>query len=161
MDEAKQLINFLQDQMAFTVGLPPMGARFPEPRPPVLQSFAPMTNFNITGGVVGAVNTGAIQQLDVDISGIRQEGHADLAEALKIFAQAILDDRTLAAEMRSELLEQIEFVASEARKPKPSGGAVKAVLMTIAKTVAVLGGLAEAWQKLQPILAQYFPGVFH
>jgi hypothetical protein len=162
IQDAKQQMNFLVGQMEMITGIPGFHPRYPDPEPPILQAFAgPITNFNVgDGATVGAINTGSIRDLDVNITALREQGEVDIADGLKAFGQAVLAEKEIDEATRNELLEQVDHVSKEARKSKPVLGTVKAVLGTIRATATTVGGLAAAWDKLHPILAQYFPSVF-
>ncbi len=81
--------------MAFTVGLPPMGPRFP-PRPqPVVVAGAKFHNIHVNNSVVGTINTGSIGTVDQSITALTQSGEPALAQAIKGLSEAILQSGDL------------------------------------------------------------------
>jgi hypothetical protein len=68
MENHERRMNYLQDEIAAQVGMPPMGPRFP-PRPkPVILGGVRMNNINVSNSVVGTINTGTIGLIDQSIS---------------------------------------------------------------------------------------------
>ncbi|OFA15428.1 hypothetical protein A4U49_12945 [Acidithiobacillus ferrivorans] len=60
LESSERMMNYLSDEMAASVGLPPMGPRFP-PRPqPVVVAGAKLHNIHVNNSVVGTINTGSI-----------------------------------------------------------------------------------------------------
>ena len=73
-----------------------------------------MQNFTITGNVLGALNLGSVQSIDVTLSNIRAFGNDGLAEALQAFTQAVMDSSQLTTETKNEVLEHTAFLAEQA-----------------------------------------------
>ena len=100
----ERMMNFLQDEMAAVVGMPPIGPRFP-PRPrPVVIAGAKMHNINVSNSIVGTINTGSIGLVDQSISALLQVGEPDLAEAVKALSEAILSNKDLTSNQKNELV---------------------------------------------------------
>src|SRR5579872_5007109 len=103
------MMNYLMDQMDDITGL---GGLFRSPRiklpppTPIVASRGPMTfhNINVQGSVVGAINTGQVQQIDVAIDHIKLGGDTDLAQSLAQFTEALLADTALKENDKKEIL---------------------------------------------------------
>lgn len=86
----ERMINYLSDEMSFTVGLPPTGPRF-SPRPESLVvAGTKLNNISVNNSVVGTINTGSLGTVDQSISALVQTGDPGLAEAIKGLSEAIL-----------------------------------------------------------------------
>src|SRR5437879_5503155 len=79
----ERMMNYLNDEIAMSVGLAPFGPRFPARPRPVIVAGAKLNNISISNSVVGTVNTGSIGSVDQSISALIQIGEPALAEALK------------------------------------------------------------------------------
>lgn len=160
MRHSMAMMNYLTDQMDDITGL---GGLYRSPRiqvpppSPIVASRGPMTfhNINVQGSVVGAINTGQVQQIDVAIDHIKLGGNAALAETLKQFTEAVLADTKINAEGKKDILEQLSFLttqtttAKEQRKP----GMIRSVMEGIAKATSISTSLVTLWEKLHPLLS--------
>jgi hypothetical protein len=63
--------------------------------------------------VVGAINTGQAQAIDVALSYVKQNGDPGLSELLQEFTQAVLDNRKLDQAMRKAIIEELSFLISQ------------------------------------------------
>jgi hypothetical protein len=153
------LQNQTMDEMDWMLGLPRSGPRYTIPAPsPVIASRGPMTfhNISVSNSVVGAINTGNVQRIDVNIDNIRQRGAGGekLAEDLKQFTQAIVDDKQLPEQEKRDAIEQMAFVTDQVQtKPaERNRGVISAVLSGINTAVSASNGLVTLWQHLHPML---------
>jgi hypothetical protein len=151
-----RMLNFATSQVELSLGMSPgSGGRVNVPPAPVMHTGpVNLQNINISDSVVGAINTGTVARLDVALTDIKATGdQSDLADALGRFAQVVIDS-DLPATQKNELVEQVDFIAEEAKAPpeRRRGGVLKAALASIrdvASTVTAFGG---AWDQLRPLV---------
>jgi hypothetical protein len=154
--------NYLSDQMAAMVGLPPSGARYHIPQP--INAYinqAPMNYINIDRSVIGMLNTGSIQDvqsININVKSLLESGSAELARALKVLTEAVASSQELADTQRTELLDQLNLVSGEAaltaegRKP----GVIKPVLSALATGLNTVGSLAKIWAVTGDLICAHF-----
>jgi hypothetical protein len=132
---------------------------FPRIQIPPLPS-APFTlnNIKIDNSVVGAINTGNVQTIDVSLSYLHQGGNDKARDALKALTEAILGASSIDHAQKNELLEQVAFLSEQAvagakdRKP----GVIKATLGAVSQAAGSISAVAGAWQVAEPILSALF-----
>lgn len=158
MENKERMMNYLADEMAFTVGLPPMGPRFP-PRPqPVVVAGAKLHNIHVNNSVVGTINTGSIGTVDQSISALVQSGEPALAEAIKGLSEAILQSGDLTRKQKNELIESLSVISKEAATPVDARqNTVALLLLKKAMKVTMLANdIADVCQKWWPVLIAAF-----
>ena len=108
--------------------------------------------------VIGAINTGEVKRIDVTMDYIKTSGNNELAQALKEFTQAVIDEKEIEIKMKNEIIEQISFITSQAALPKEKQktSVVKTVLLAIKDTISTISSLMLLWGKLQPLLERVF-----
>ncbi len=154
----ERMINYLQDQMAYTVGLPQTGPRFP-PRPQsVVIAEAKLHNIHVSNSVVGFINTGSIGTVDQSISALIQTGKPEMADAVKNLSEAILRSGDLTPNQKNELIESLSVIVKEAVTPKETRqNTVALSLLEKAKNAtSVAKDISEICQKLWPVLHAVF-----
>ena len=136
------------------------GVRFPRhqiPQPTVYTSHS----IRVDKSVVGAINTGHIDKLNVALDHIRQGDTVELADKLQEFTQAVVNNTELTAEDRNTILEYLSFLGIQATLPKnnrqPSIG--KTVLLNLEKLLTNSGSLASLYSVFSPMLAGLFLGI--
>jgi hypothetical protein len=158
LEQNAAMTNFLLGEMESITGIP-LGSL--EPRmeiPKVVPHRQPMTftNIRIDRSVVGAINTGQAQAIDVALSYVKQNGDPGLSELLQEFTQAVLDNRELDQAMRKAIIEQLSFLISQtlAKPEQKRPSIVNAVLKSIKEGLSTVSGLIALWEKLEPCLRQ-------
>lgn len=156
-----QHLNYLTDQMESTVGLYGVLPRYKIPQPVVNQinkGAITFNNINVDRSVIGAINTGNVQQIDVAMSQIKNSSNNELAEAFKNFTEAIINEKQLNKEDKNQLIEQVSFLASQCTAPKEARkpSIVKSVLSNVKDTVTTVVALNTLWDKLYPLIIQLF-----
>jgi len=70
IEETERVLNYLAGQIEVSLGTPGRLPRFPERRSPILapQIGGTVTNIQFSNSVVGAINTGTIEHLQVSLS---------------------------------------------------------------------------------------------
>jgi len=154
----ERMINYLSDQMSFSVGLPPMGPRFPEPPQPIHISGVKLNNINVSNSVVGTINTGTIGAVDQTISALIQLGEPSLAEGIKSLTEAVIGSSDLSENQKNELIEILGAVASEAATPKEERKnlVVKTLLERGEQILSVANDITDVAQKWWPVLLGVF-----
>jgi len=150
----KERINFLYDQAEAVTGLTGVMPRYDLSDPVVHEGQMTFNNFNINQSVIGAINTGEAQRIDVSLSQISIAGDTALHDALAEFTQALIDSSELTSEAKNETLEMLAVIADEAAKPKEQRrrSVIKAVLPSIKTVVTTASSLVLLWDKLHPLL---------
>ena len=149
-------LNFAMDQMEDISGLPRTGPRMqvPDiPKGPII-----LHNIKVDNSVVGAINTGNVQSIDVYLTHLQSSGNEKARNALKTLTEAILTDPSVSEEQKHELLDQVSFLSEQAvaaaknRKP----GLIKATLKSLTQAATAISAISGAWQAAEPILKSLF-----
>jgi len=150
----KEEVNFLIGQMEAVSGIYGLFPRYALPEPVIHQGSMNFHNIKVDRSVVGAINTGNVKRIDVALDNIQaNSGDASLQQALKEFTEALLNEASLTAAAKNEVLEQLAVVAGQAAMPKESRswGILKALVTNIGTQVATTG-LAVLWDAIRPML---------
>jgi len=150
----KEEVNFLIGQMEAVSGIYGLFPRYALPEPIIHQGPMNFHNIKVDRSVVGAINTGNVKRIDVALDNIQaNSGDASLQQALKEFTEALLNEASLTAAAKNEILEQLAVVAGQAAMPKESRswGILKALVTNIGTQVATTG-LAVLWDAIRPML---------
>ncbi len=139
--------------------LAPIGLRTPRievpdiPRGPTI-----LNHIELDNSVVGALNTGTVHSIDVTVSVLQGAGDKTLSEALKILAEAVANTSELNTEQKNETLQQVSFVGEQARcaAEERRPGILMPTLKAIGTTASTVGGLASAWDKVEPLIRAHF-----
>jgi hypothetical protein len=160
---AMSMINYLQDEMAFVTGLPPMGPRIRVPMPTYIAS-APVTmnttnNIHVeSGSQVGQINAGSIVYLDKVVTTLNGAGQREFAATLQTFTQQVIDSRELSAESQKEILDLLRAVVEQLgqKKEERNPSIVKLALKNIGPLVTAGTAIAAHWDKLKQLLESVF-----
>jgi hypothetical protein len=81
-----------------------------------------------------------------------------LANSITKFTDAVLAEKEIDAKLRSELIEQLSFIASQCASSKPlrKPSVVNTVLQEIDKVAMKFASLAPLWTPLLPLLQNMF-----
>jgi len=128
------------------------------PRPPV-----PPINYNnqtvsVTGGTVGAINFGSVNEIKVNLQALTQNGSPDIAEPLAKLTEAILNAQDANEPAKNELLEQIATLTEQANaKPEErKPGLIKALVSAVKEGSGTISSVAGAWASVEPLLKSHF-----
>lgn len=128
------------------------------PRPPV-----PPINYNnqtvsVTGGTVGAINFGSVNEIQVNLQALTQNGSPDIAESLAKLTDAILNAQDANEPAKNELLEQIATLTEQANaKPEErKPGLIKALVSAVKEGSGTISSVAGAWASVEPLLKSHF-----
>ena len=153
-----QEMNYLTDMMEATVGLYGVLPKYKVRQPVVHQSPLTFHNIKVDQSVIGSINTGEVQRIDVAMSHIKTSGNEQLVKALKEFTEAVIAETKLDAELKNQIIEQISFLTSQSALPKEKrkSGIIKAVLFAVKNMVSTMVTLSSLWNNLQPLLEHIF-----
>jgi hypothetical protein len=150
MSQLDGMIDFLTGHMEMATGIPMPRMR---QRQPIIQTPS-VNTIHIDRSVVGSVNTGTIEKLDVTLSNAQIEGGAELADAMRQFAEAVLSSGSLSASQKESLLHEIEYVTSEMQKPAEARNdpVLRRIVSIVGETAATVATLASAWGVVERML---------
>ncbi len=157
LEENVARVNFLLGELK---SIRRITARHIRPRlgHPKKTQHQPITfnNIRVDRSVVGTINTGQAQAIDVALGYVRQNGDPASSKLFQEFVQAVLDSRELDQAMRKAIIEQLSFLVSQVlAKPEQKRPAiVGAVLKRVTEILSAFSGLAILWEKLEPFLRQ-------
>ena len=107
------------------------------PRPPFT-----LNNIKLDNSVVGAINTGTVKTIDVNLTHLHNAGSDRAGDALAKLTEAIISADELDPKQKNEMAEQVAFLSEQAvaaakdRKP----GVIKVPLAWISQTREVHRG---------------------
>lgn len=149
--------NRIMDQADMITGIPSVGGRYPERRPPVTMANT-FNTIRIDGSNVGVVNTGTVQSVQVSLTGIQLGGNPALAAALKEMTEAVINSADLQPAQKNDAVQMLNTVATEAAKPADQRhtAVVRIVLAGFSETVKVGASLSALWDRLGPVITNAF-----
>jgi hypothetical protein len=150
----KERYNLLLDQADAVTGLHGVMARLPIQRPIIHEGPMSFHSIKIDKSVVGAVNTGTVEKMEVALNNIHAlNQNAELEQHLKNFTEAVLHEAKLSAQAKNNVMEQLSELAAQVALPKESRAIVimKALVTSIATNIASTG-LIEHWDKIKNLL---------
>lgn len=158
MESNERMMNYFSDQISASVGLPPMGPRFPTRPQPVVVAGAKLHNIHVSNSVVGTINTGSIGTVDQSINALIQGGEPALADAIKALSEAILQSGDLAQNQKNELIESLSVISKEAATPKEvrQNTVALSLLERAMKATALANDITDVCQKWWPVLVAAF-----
>ena len=150
---AKRQINFLLDQADALTGLSGVMGRYKIEDPVIHHGPMNFHSIRVDSSVVGAINTGNVEKMEVALNHIHANNqNEELEGLLKQFAEAVLHDGSLSVQAKDDVVEQLSILAVEAAKPKESRtmGVVRAVLTSVATSIP--SALITHWDKIRLLL---------
>lgn len=146
------MINFLLGEVESGTG----GLPLEIPKLVLRHQLVTFNNIRMDHSVVGVINTGQAQAIDVGLSYVKLIGDPALSELFQEFAQAVLDSRELDQTTRKAIIEQLSFLISQllAKPEQKRAAIVGAVLKSIKDALLAFSGLVTLWEKLEPFLRQ-------
>ena len=150
------MANAVLDDMDNVTGIRSVGGRID--LPPLPPAPFTLNNIKVDNSVVGSINTGNVQAIDVSLTYLHQAGNDKAGDALRRLTEAVLQDKMLDATTKHELIEQIAFLSEQAivaakdRKP----GLIKATLASLTLAAGTVTTVAAAWHTAEPILKSVF-----
>lgn len=157
LEANERMINYLSDQMDYTVGLPLSGPRFP-PRKTIHVGGVSLNNIRVDNSTIGVLNTGNIESVDVSVTSLQQSGNSQLANAIKELANAVVASNELQTETKNQLIEILSVVSSEATAPaeRQRKGVVKVLIEQFKNVLSISTQLTQLWNTWGPIIIGWF-----
>ena len=149
-------LNYASELMDHMTGLPPASPKMqvPEiPKGPII-----LNNIKIDNSVVGAINTGTVQSIDVHLSYLKTGGNKALSDAPQALTESIANAPALSPEEKSPMLDQVSYLTEQAalaakdRKP----GMIQAALAALSQGASAITAAAAAWTVVAPLLRAHF-----
>jgi hypothetical protein len=149
-------MNHAIEEMYDTVGLPYTGPRMQVP--PIPKGPPIFNNIKVDNSVVGSINTGNVQAIDVNLTYLHSAGNDKARDALKALIEAVVNDTSISDTQKNELVDQITFLSEQtvagAKERKP--GLIKATFNALTEAARTVSSMASAWQAAEPILKSLF-----
>ena len=159
-DGYERALNYLHEQMEYTVGLSTTPPRFP-PRqlPPIVQGGnVTLNNITVTDSTIGLLNTGNLEMVDSAITVLKSNPQTkDVADAISKLATAIAN-ADLPKEKKSEAIEILNTIATEATAPesKRKSSVVRRLMTALPTLIQTSASAIEVWNTAAPILGPLF-----
>ena len=116
------LLNYFSDYGDAIVGLPGLSPRLqmPPAKPQIFHhgNMNTFNNINVDRSTVGSINTGSVNSIDVTLGQLGQGGASEIAESVKEFTEALLQEAQVTNETRTGMLEQLAFVSEQLLTPE-------------------------------------------
>lgn len=147
-------MNYLASEIEMSLGMSGFMPRYPAHQSVIHQGEFKLNNININNSIVGAVNTGTVQSIDLSLSIIKNHGNNEIAQAIKEITEKIIESSQLNDSQRNEVLEQLSFISEQITKPKEqrSASILKPIASAIASTLSGFNDLLNLWDKLKTLL---------
>jgi hypothetical protein len=121
-----------------------------------------VTEIKISNSTIGMLNTGQIKNIEsinINIKQLNDVGSDEVADALTNIASAVAESTDLAADVKSNTLEQLENLSEQAVLPeneRSKPGVIKAVFAALSGTLAAAGNLAGIWSTWGSAIQKFF-----
>lgn len=156
--------NFLIETMGAMAGLPrdwyPQ-IRIPQPVRATIQGGPTLNNIiNIDRSVVGMLNTGQIrdvERININLSALNETGETEVVVALKQLTEAVVGEKEISEEQRTELLDQLNELSNQAGMVPQARkvGIIKPVMTGLVAGLGVVKGLAQVWSVCGDAICKY------
>lgn len=114
---------------------------------------------NISGGIVGGINLGAIAgDMNVAINAVQGAGGEALAQAMKRVTEAVASDTSLSPEKRAEAIEILTAITQEAAQPpeRRKWHLVRSLAAQAGSIILKVPQLVDAWNTLHTQITGWF-----
>lgn len=124
--------------------------------PPIPQPPFTLNNIKLDNSVVGAINTGTVKTIDVNLTHLHNAGNDRAGDALAKLTEAILSAEGIDQKQKNEMTDQVAFLSEQAvaaaqdRKP----GVIRATISDLQQAAATISGIAGVWDVAAPIVRQ-------
>ncbi len=149
-------LNHAAAELDFATGLRNFTPRMevPDiPRGPVI-----LNNIKVDNSVVGSINTGNVEKIDVSITYLKEAGNDQISVALKALAEVIANTTAIPAPEKNDLLDQVAYLSEQAVAAAKDRrrGTIKAAFAAITQGSSAVAAVATAWKTAAPLLRSYF-----
>jgi len=109
------------------------------------------------GSQVGQINAGALVFLDRCVTTLNQRQESrQLADALKEFAQRVVDSQDVSADSQKQVLDLLKFIMEQTFSKERNKSLIGAAIQGIGTFVSAASGIAPHWAQLKLLLEQIF-----
>lgn len=153
--ELARCLNFVLSEAEAVTGVYGVMPRYEIEQPVIQAGSTTFDNFKIDRSVIGAINTGRAQKIDVSLSKINTPENADLHDALASFTQSVVNSNEATNETKNAVLDLLEVITSEAAKPNEQRNPtlLTTILQKMPTALSTATSSANLWDKIQPHLA--------
>jgi hypothetical protein len=155
--QLERMMNFFMHQVGQITGFQ---QPTPYPETPTIQEFGARMfhNINVSTSTVGVINTGNIESVDLAITALRNSGSQDVAEAIRILSQALVDSTDVPSATKNDALQLLDAIATESALPQDRRRPVvaKSLLTQLSGLIGPIATLTDLASKYIPPLVAYF-----
>ncbi len=160
-EQSAAMINFLHEQIEYTMGVPSSGPRIaiPQPPPTVVHRGNVTTNqFRIDRSVIGAVNTAEVAKIEVSMNNIQNQDSTDFTAAIKELTEAFAANAELQEAKKEELLEILSYLSNQATLPEQQQQKtlIKRMLGRVPQIIGTAADLTALWAAHHQALISFF-----
>ncbi|HZG87290.1 hypothetical protein [Paenibacillus sp.] len=140
-------MNFLTDSIEMTTGIRGLTPKY-DVRPPTYFT-GNINDIKIKDSVVGSVNTGNLEKLNVSLRNVSASGSEQLASLLKHFVESVLSSE-LKLETKNEIVELVDTIANEVSTPKETRkpSVIKSLINSVKELTTASNGLFTLWDNV-------------
>ena len=150
--ERAAMINYLSEQIGYTMGTRSAPPRLEIPQPIINQAPLKINHIEISNSVVGAINTADAATLNVSLNQIQVGVDNELAQQLAGIVNAISEHTNIDADSKKEMLEQLTFLSQELAGRRARKSIFSPILKGIARTLSVFSDLSTLWERVSPLI---------
>lgn len=159
--QAAAMMNYLSEQIEYTMGVRSTPPRIAIPQqPPTLVHRGNITNnqFRIDRSVVGAVNTAEVAKIEVSMNNIQNQDSSDFTAAIKELTEAFAANAELQDNKKEELLEILSYLSNQATLPEQQQQKtlIKRMLSRVPQIIATAADLTTLWVIHHQALSSFF-----
>lgn len=120
------------------------------------------TSISISNSTVGMLNTGqvaSVNSISVNISQLTNDGHTEVAEALKHITEFVAQNQEMASQQREELLDLLADLSEQAAlqpQQRMKTSSLRAIVNGVVTGLSVAGSSAEIWSTWGPAIMMFF-----
>ncbi len=150
--------NLLADQLDAGAGYLIRSSRIELPRPPFVGDTLTLNNINVSGSNIGTINTGTIRNLDASITVMENQGNPNLAQAIKMLTEAVLNSNEIIETAKNEIAQQLVILVAHAtaKAEDRSLGLIKSILAGLKNAISVSASLITLWNEVEPLFRATF-----
>lgn len=150
--------NHLADMAEMMTGVYGTVPRYKINKPIIQRNNVTYHNINVDRSVVGVINSGDVKRIDLAIDNIKYDGNEELANMLKNFTEAVIENNDINNEIKNSVLENVAFLSAQANisKEKRQKGIIKSILSGLKDIIVCSAALTTLWDNLNPVLQSIF-----
>lgn len=159
--QAAAMMNYLSEQIEYTMGVRSSPPRIAIPQqPPTLVHRGNVTNnqFRIDRSVIGALNTAEVAKIEVSMNNIQNQDSGDFTTAIKELTEAFAANTELQQDNKEELLEILSYLSNQATLPEQQQQKtlIKRMLSRVPRIIATAADLTTIWASHHQAITSFF-----